>query len=110
MNNVILSSVMTAVVGRGAKIRPALRRELLARTAGNNGRWSDLCGRSYRVHGMPPGEIRACYRLYAAHRKAHEIYAFPNAILANDVTTPAELAALHLHTGLEGLAREVGHC
>ena len=59
---------------------------------------------------MSPGEIRACYRLYAAHRKSHEICAFPNAILANDVTTPAELAALHLHTGLEGLAREVGHC
>jgi hypothetical protein len=58
---------------------------------------------------MSPGEIRACYRLDAAHRKSHEICAFPEPILANDVRTPAELAALRLHTGLEGLAREVGH-
>ena len=57
-----------------------------------------------------PGEIRACYRLYAAHRKSHEICAFPETILANEVGTPAGLAALRLHTGLEGLAREVGHC
>ena len=57
---------------------------------------------------MSPGEIRACYRLYAAHRMSHEICAFPEAILANDVGTPAELAALRLHTGLERLAREVG--
>jgi hypothetical protein len=57
---------------------------------------------------MSPGEIRACYRLYAAHRKSHEICAFPEAILANDVDDPAE--ALRPHTGLEGLAREVGHC
>jgi len=61
-------------------------------------------------NAMSPGEIRACYRLYAAHRKSHEICAFPNAILANDISTPAELAALHLHTCLEGLAREVAHC
>jgi hypothetical protein len=59
---------------------------------------------------MSPGETRACYRLYAAHRKSHEICAFPEAILANDVDAPAELAALRLHTGLEGLSREVGHC
>ena len=59
---------------------------------------------------MSPGEIRACYRLYAAHRRSHKICAFPEAILANDVGAPAELAALRLHTGLEGLAREVGHC
>ena len=58
---------------------------------------------------MSPGEIRACYRLYAAHRKSHEICAFPEAILANDVGTPAELAALRLHTGLEGLERDIGH-
>src|SRR5215469_7186015 len=111
MNNVILSSVMTAVVGRGAKIRPALRRELLARTAGNNGRWSDLCGRSYRVHGMPPGEIRACYRLYAAHRKAHEIYAFPGTIpAASNAGNLDDLAVLlRLQTGLEELVRDIGH-
>jgi hypothetical protein len=59
---------------------------------------------------MSPGKIRACYRLYAAHRKSHEICAFPEAILANDVGTAAELAALRLHSGLEALAREVGHC
>ena len=58
---------------------------------------------------MSPGEIRACYRLYAAHRKSHEIFAFPEAILANHVGAPAELATLRLHTTLEGLAREVGH-
>ena len=57
---------------------------------------------------MSPAEIRACYRLYAAHRMSHEICAFPEAILANDVGTPVELAALRLHTGLEGLVREVG--
>ena len=58
---------------------------------------------------MSPGEIRACYRLYAAHRRSNEICAFPKAILAmNDVGASAELAALRLHTGLEGLAREVG--
>ena len=57
---------------------------------------------------MSPGEIRACYRLYAAHRKSHEICAFSDAILANDVDAPAELAALRPHTGFEGLAREVG--
>jgi len=60
---------------------------------------------------MSPSEIRACYRLYAAHRKSHEICAFPEAILAmNDVGAPAELAVLRLHTDPEGLAREVGHC
>jgi len=31
---------------------------------------------------MTPGEIRACYRLYAAHRKSHEICAFPGTIPA----------------------------
>jgi len=56
---------------------------------------------------MSPGEIKACYRLYAAHRRSNEICAFPDAILAmNDVGASAELAVLlHLHTGLEGRAR-----
>ena len=56
---------------------------------------------------MSPGEIRACYRLYAAHRRSNEICAFPEAILAmNDVRASAELAVLlRLHTGLEGRAR-----
>jgi hypothetical protein len=31
---------------------------------------------------MTPGEIRACYRLYAAHRKSHQICAFPGTIPA----------------------------
>ena len=60
---------------------------------------------------MSPGEIRACYRLYAAHRRSHQICAFPETILAmNDAGGPGELAVLlRLHTGLEGLAREIGH-
>jgi len=54
---------------------------------------------------MSPGEITACYRLYAVHRRSNEICAFPKAILAmNDVGASAELAVLlRLHTGLEGL-------
>jgi hypothetical protein len=28
-------------------VRAALQRELPARCSGNNGRWSDLCGKSY---------------------------------------------------------------
>ena len=60
---------------------------------------------------MSPAEIRACYRLYAAHRRSHEICAFPKAILAmNAVGAPAALAVLRLQTGLEGLARDVRHC
>jgi hypothetical protein len=60
---------------------------------------------------MTPGEIRACYRLYAAHRKSHEICAFPRTIPA---TSNAEVSdglavLLRLHTGLEGLARDIGH-
>jgi hypothetical protein len=53
---------------------------------------------------MSPGEITACYRLYAAHRRSNEICAFPEAILAmNDVENSAELAVLlSLHTGLQG--------
>ena len=60
---------------------------------------------------MSPGEITACYRLYAVHRKSNEICAFPEAILAmNDVGASAELAVLlRLHTGLEGLRHEIGH-
>ena len=60
---------------------------------------------------MSPGEIRACYRLYAAHRRSHEICVFPEAMLAmTDVGGPAELAVLlRLPTDLEGVAREVGH-
>ena len=60
---------------------------------------------------MSPGEITACYRLYAVHRRSNEICAFPEAILAmNDVGASAELAVLlRLHTGLEGLRHEIGH-
>jgi hypothetical protein len=56
---------------------------------------------------MTPGEIRACYRLYAAHRMSHEICAFPRTIPAmNSPGDPDELAVLlRLHTGL---AREIG--
>jgi hypothetical protein len=60
---------------------------------------------------MTPGEISACYQLYAAHRKSHEICAFPRTIPATSNTEDsADLAVLlRLHTGLEGLARDIGH-
>jgi hypothetical protein len=56
---------------------------------------------------MTPGEIRACYRLYAAHRMSHEICAFPRTIqVVNSPRDPEELAALlRLHIGL---APEIG--
>ncbi len=60
---------------------------------------------------MTPGEIRACYRLYAAHRKSHEICAFPGTIpAASNAEDSDDLAvSLRLYTGLEGLARDIGH-
>ena len=60
---------------------------------------------------MTPGEIRACYRLYAAHRKSHEICAFPGIISATSNAGDSDDFAvlLRLHTGLEGLARDIGH-
>jgi hypothetical protein len=60
---------------------------------------------------MTPGEISACYQLYAAHRKSHEICAFPRAIPATSNTEDSDDLAvlLRLHTGLEGLARDIGH-
>ena len=58
---------------------------------------------------MTPGEIRACYRLYAAHRRSHEICTFPATIpVMNNAGDPDDLAVLlRLHSGLEGLAREI---
>jgi hypothetical protein len=60
---------------------------------------------------MSPGEIRACYRLYAAHRRSHEICTFAGSIPAmsnaGDPDDPADL--LRLHAGLERLVREIGH-
>jgi len=58
---------------------------------------------------MTPGEIRACYRLYAAYRRSHEICTFPEATrVINNAGDPDDLAImLRLHTGLEGLAREI---
>ena len=60
--------------------------------------------------GMTPGEIKACYRLYAAHRMSHEICTFPETIpVINNAADSDDLAiVLGLHTGLEGLAREIG--
>jgi hypothetical protein len=57
---------------------------------------------------MSPGEIRACYRLYAAHRKSHEICAFPRTIpAASNAGNSDDLAVLlRLH---EELARDIGH-
>ena len=48
---------------------------------------------------MTPGEIRACYRLYVAHRKSHEICTFPRTatVIAGDLGDHAVL--LRLHTG-----------
>jgi len=61
---------------------------------------------------MTPGEIRACYRLYAAHRNLHEICAFPGIIpAASNGGNSDDLAVLlRLKTGLEELARDVAHC
>ena len=60
---------------------------------------------------MTPDQIRACYRLYAAHRKSHEICTFPGTILATSNARDLDDLAvlLHLHSGLEGLARDIGH-
>ena len=59
---------------------------------------------------MTPDEIRACYRLYAAHRKSREICTFPGTIpvtsKAGDLDDLAVL--LRLHSGVEG-ARDIGH-
>ena len=48
---------------------------------------------------MTPDEIRACYQLYAAHRKSHEICTFPGTILATsnagDLNDLAVLLRLH---------------
>jgi len=59
---------------------------------------------------MTPGEIRACYRLYAAHRLSHEICTFPKTIIVmNNGGHPGDLSVLlRLHTGLGGSAREIG--
>ena len=44
---------------------------------------------------MTPGEIRACYRLYAAHRRSHEICTFPETIpVMNNAGDPDDLAVL----------------
>jgi hypothetical protein len=62
---------------------------------------------------MTPGEITACYRLYAAHRKSHEISTFPGTIPATsnarDLDDLALAVLLRLHIGLDGLARDIGH-
>jgi hypothetical protein len=59
---------------------------------------------------MTPDEIRACYRLYAAHRKSREICTFPGTIPATSNAGDLDgLAVLmRLHSGLEG-ARDIGH-
>jgi len=60
---------------------------------------------------MTPGEIIACYRLYAAHRKSHEICTFAETTgVMNNAGHPGDLAVLlRLQTGLEGLTRDIGH-
>ena len=57
---------------------------------------------------MTPGEIRACYRLYAAHRRSHEICTFPETPTMNSAGDLDGLAVLlRLHTSFEGLARGI---
>ena len=60
---------------------------------------------------MTPGEITACYRLYAADRKSHEICTFPGTIPATSNARDSDDLAvlLRLHIGLDGLARDIGH-
>jgi hypothetical protein len=60
---------------------------------------------------MTPGDITACHRLYAAHRKSREICTFAGTIPAmNNPGHPGDLAVLlRLRTGLEGLVRDIGH-
>jgi len=58
---------------------------------------------------MAPDETRACYRLYTAHRRSHEICTFPETIpVMGNAGNPGDLAVLlRLHTGIEGLRREI---
>jgi citrate lyase beta subunit len=58
---------------------------------------------------MTPGEISACYRLYAADRESHET--FPGTIRAtSNAGNLDDLAVLlRLQTGLEELVRDIGH-
>jgi len=60
---------------------------------------------------MTPGEISACHRLYAAHRRSREICTFAGTIPAmNNAGNPGDLAVLlRLHTGVEWLARDMAH-
>ena len=60
---------------------------------------------------MTPDEIKACYRLYAAHRKSREICTFPGTIPATSNAGDLDDLAvlLRLHSGLEALARDIGH-
>jgi hypothetical protein len=60
---------------------------------------------------VTPDEIRACYRLYAAHRKSREICTFPRTIpVTSNAGDLDDLAVLlRLHTSLEVLARDIGH-
>ena len=92
--------------------RAALQREPPVRAAGG----TKGSGPTYEVRaaegmGMTPGEIRACYRLYAAHRKSHEICVFPGTIPAvSNARNSDDLAVLlRLQTGLEELVRDIGH-
>ncbi len=58
---------------------------------------------------MTSGEIRACYRLYVAYRRSHEICTFPEIIpVMSNAGDPDDLAVLlRLHSGLEGRGREI---
>ena len=60
---------------------------------------------------MTPDEIRACRRLYAAHRKSRQICTFPGTIPATSNAGDLDDLAvlLRLHSGVEGLTRDIGH-
>jgi hypothetical protein len=62
---------MTPVVGRGAKSSS----RIAARVAGAHCQGTIGGGPTYVERAsegtMSPSEIRACYRLYAAHRRSH---------------------------------------
>jgi hypothetical protein len=60
---------------------------------------------------MTPEQIRACYRLYAAHRRSHEICTFPEIIpVTNNAGDPDDLAVgdPNDHLGLSAVGH-VGH-
>jgi hypothetical protein len=108
------SDLRSPYLGHTARAKSSCRiaaRVAAARCSGTMGDGQTYAERATEGTGMSPGEIRACNRLYAAHRRSKEICAFSEAFLAiKDVGASAELAALLcLRTDLEGLRHEIGY-